>query len=79
MLLMSITLWMWVGLVVFRTAITFVFIYICVCVLYCNIWMIILGNSCSQPLVLKLHLLGKESSFPCHHDNRNESQLFAVF
>lgn len=31
-----------------------VHIYIYVCY---NIWMIMLGNSCSQPLVLKQHLL----------------------
>lgn len=35
----------------------------------------LLSNSCSQPLVLKQHLLGEGNSSSSYHDNRNEFQL----
>lgn len=63
MLLMSVPLCVWAGLVMFSMSTTLE-------------RMTLLGNSCSQPLVSKQHLLGESSSSSCHHDNTNELQLF---
>lgn len=63
MVLMSVPLCIWVGLVMLSMSITLE-------------RMTLLSNSCSQPLVLKQHLLGEGNSSSCHHDNRNELQLF---
>lgn len=60
---MSAPLCIWVGLVMLSMSITLE-------------RTTLLSNSCSQPLVLKQHLLGEGNSSSCHHDNRNELQLF---
>ena len=62
MLLMSIPLCIWVGLVTFSVSITLE-------------RTTLLGNSCSQPLVSKQHLLRQGSSSSHHHDNMNELHL----
>lgn len=63
MLLMSIPLCIWVGLVKFSMSITLE-------------RTTLLGNSHCQPLDLKQHLLGQGSSSSRCHDNMNELQLF---
>jgi len=63
MLLMSVPVCVCVSLVTFSTSITLKRTTLS-------------GNSCSQPLVSKQHLLGEGSSSSCCHDNMNELQLF---